>query len=69
MTYTNINGLLSGMVELNDYLRETEPDIMGVVETKLRGQLPPDSVGNGRYNVWLKNRDGKQGGGVMMLNC
>ena len=67
VAYTNINGLVSGIIELNDYLRESKPDIMGEVETKLRGELPPDSVGRGQYNSWLKNRDGKQGEGVMIL--
>ena len=60
---TNINGLISGISELNDFLEEVKPEI---VETKLSGQLPPNNVGNGQYNMWLKNRDGKQGGGVMV---
>lgn len=43
------------------------PDIMGVVETKLKCQLPPGGVGEGLYNNWFKNREDKQGGGVMIL--
>ena len=40
---------------------------MGITETKLNGQMPPDSVGNGLYKVWNRNRNAKQGGGVMLL--
>ena len=35
VSYTNINGLMSALTELNDYLRERKPDILGLVETKL----------------------------------
>ena len=47
VAYTNINGLISGLTELNHYLREVKPDVMGIVETKLKGHLPPDSIGEG----------------------
>ena len=40
---------------------------MGIVETKLKGYLPPGTVGDGRYNVWMRNRDSKQDGGIMIL--
>ena len=67
VAFTNINGLISGITELNDYLSEAKPDVMGIVETKLRDLPPPNSIGDGRYNVWIKNRESKQGGGVMIL--
>ena len=67
VAYTNVNGLISGLNELNDYLDKSRPDIMGIVETKLKGQIPPESVGNGLYKVWSRNRKDKQGGGVMLL--
>ena len=67
IAYTNINGLITGINELNDYLKDSKPDIMGIVETKLKGQIPPDSVGNKLYKSWYRNRKGKQGGGVMIL--
>ncbi len=35
VAYMNINGLISGVLELEDYLKEEKPDIMGIVETKL----------------------------------
>ena len=40
---------------------------MGITETKLKGQIPPDSVGNGRYKVWNKNRKAKQGGVTLLI--
>lgn len=67
MAYTNIDGLISGLDELNDYLTKMRPDVMGIAETKLKGQISPNSVGKGRYKVWNKNRKNKQGGGVMFL--
>ncbi|XP_076062422.1 uncharacterized protein LOC143037755 [Oratosquilla oratoria] len=67
VAYTNIDGLISGLNELNDYLLEAKPDIMGIVETKLRGEIPSTVIGQGLYNYWIKNRDKKQGGGIMFL--
>ena len=65
--YTNVNGLISAQVELNDYLREYAPDVMGITETKLNDNIEMNNLGEGRYNVWLRNRKEKQGGGVMIL--
>lgn len=33
-THITVNGLTSALAKLNDYLRESKPDIMGVVKTK-----------------------------------
>ena len=44
--FTNINGFVSGILKLNDYLRETQLDVVGLVETKLRGQLTASNIGN-----------------------
>ena len=30
MAYTNVNGLLSALVEINDFLRIEKPDVMGI---------------------------------------
>lgn len=67
MAYTNVNGLVSGLNEVNDYLTENKPDIMGFVETKLTDQILQTCIGNGEYNIWTRNRVKKQGGGVMLL--
>lgn len=65
--YSNINGVISGILELNDYLRDKNPDIVGLTETKLREGEDLMKVGEGKYNVWKRNRVGKMGGGVMLL--
>ena len=36
VTDTNIDGMLSSMLEVRDYLKEKKPDVMCIVETKLR---------------------------------
>ena len=66
VSYTNINGLVSTLTEVNDYLRAKKPDILGLVETKL-SDSEDVPVGEGQYNVWRRNRNQKKGGGVMML--
>ena len=65
--YSNINGVISGILELNDYLRDKNPDIVGLTETKLGEREDLMMVGEGKYNVWKRNRVGKMGGGVMLL--
>jgi len=51
VTYTNINGIVSALTELNDYLREKKPDILVLVETKLSDSVEVLSIGEGQYNV------------------
>ena len=67
VAYMNINGLISGLDELNDYLKKSMPDVMGIVETKLNGQIIPSNIGNESYKAWSRNRKVKQGEGVMLL--
>ncbi len=66
VAYTNVDGLVSVMDEVNEFIRANEPDIMAMVETKLRDSETPN-LGGGKYNMWIRNRCGKGGGGVMML--
>ena len=35
IAYTNVDGLLSVRYDLEEYLRNKKPDIMGIAETKL----------------------------------
>ncbi len=65
MAYTNVDGLVSVMDEVNEFIKANEPDIMAMVETKL-GDSETPNLGGGKYNMWIRNRCGK-GGGVMML--
>ena len=61
IAYTNVNGLLSGLLELNDFLRESQPDIMGITETKLCDEMESVDLGENKYNVWMRNRNTKKG--------
>ena len=39
VAYTNIDGIISTALELKDFLRKEQPDIMGIVETKITGGI------------------------------
>ena len=65
--YTNINGITPGLLELNDYLRENKPDIVGITETKLDQVIDSINVGDKNYSVCRRDRKGKGGGSVMLL--
>ncbi len=66
MAYTNVDGLVSVMDEVNEFIKANEPDIMAMVETKLRDSETPN-LGGRKYNMWIRNRCGKGGGEVMIL--
>lgn len=57
----------SALLEFNEYLKENEPDIMGLVETKLGEELEVLDCGEGKYMIRGRNREDKQGGEVMVL--
>ena len=63
--YTNIDGVLSSKLELGDYLKEMEPKIVCLAETKLSEGINLD-LGN-NYSIWRRDRVGKGGGGVMII--
>ena len=67
VAYTNIDGLVSAVLELKDFIRMEQPDVMGIVETKLSNEIDVLDIGDGKYNVWTKNRVSKKGGGVMLM--
>ena len=67
ISYTNIDGLLSKMLELNDYLREKKPDIMCIVETKLEKDTDVMLHEKLDYNIWRSDRREGKGGGVIVL--
>ncbi|MPC97700.1 hypothetical protein E2C01_093026 [Portunus trituberculatus] len=67
MAYTNVNGLQSALVEINDYLRVERSDVMGITETKLTEVIEENKIREGEYNIWVRNRAEKQGGSVMLL--
>ena len=66
VSYTNINGLVSTLPEISDYLRAKKSDIFGLVEMKL-SDSEDVPVGEEQCSVWRRNRNQKKGGGVMVL--
>ena len=65
--YTNVDGLVSKLMEVRDLIREKKPQVVCLTETKLRNSITNDTLGFENYNVWRKDREGKQGGGVIIL--
>ena len=63
--YTNIDGVMSSRLELEDYLKEVKPSIVCLAETKLNEAIKLDL--DNSYNLWRKDRVGKGGGGVMIM--
>ncbi len=39
VVYTNVNGLVSGLRELNIFLQKASPDIIGLTEIKLHEEI------------------------------
>lgn len=64
--YTNVDGLVSGKLELSDYLKREKPDFMCIVETKLNSAMDIGGMFE-TYSVHRRDRIGKYGGGVMIL--
>ena len=66
VTYTNIDGLLSSVLEVRDYLKESKPDVLCIPETKLKEEINIKFTDEG-YKCWRRDRKGKGGGGVIVL--
>lgn len=69
IAYTNIDGYITSKLELEDYLRKENPDMMCIVETKLSEEIKIQEleINEGRYKVWRRDRAGRRGGGVMVM--
>ena len=65
--YTNIDGLMSTRLEVEELLAREKPDMLALCETKWKDEWGMPDLGKGRYDFWIKNRQGKAGGGVMVL--
>ena len=65
--YSNVDGLLSKLMELKDIIKDKEPQVICLTETKLNTNILDDTLNLENYNVWRKDRKIKQGGGVMIL--
>ena len=68
VSYTNIDGFLSKRLECMDYIRNKKPDIMCIVETKLRPNIETEWFEEGQYSLWRGDRVGRGGGGIMVLS-
>ena len=66
VSYTNIDGLLSKRLECMDHLKRDKPDIMCIVETKLKSNVQLSWLVEG-YGIWKKDRVSRGGGDIMML--
>ena len=64
--YTNIDGILSSVLEVRDYLKENRPDVLCLTETKLKENVHLSFKEEG-YNNWRRDRRGKGGGGVLII--
>ena len=64
--YTNIDGILSSVLEVRDYLKESKPDVLCLTETKLKEKIHLSFKEEG-YNNWRRDRKGKGGGGIMIM--
>ncbi len=58
---------MSALLELDDYLEEHKPDIMGITETKLSDAFKNLNIDGGRYNIWKRNKKYNQRGVVMVF--
>ena len=64
--YTNIDRLISSLLEVKDYLKEKKPELLCLAETKLREEIQL-SFKEERYNIWRRDRVGKGGGGLLVV--
>ncbi len=62
--YTNIDGLVLSLLELKDYLKNNKPDVVCLIETKLKEEINM-RFAKEAYCTWRRGRKGK--GGVMMV--
>ena len=58
---------MSKRLEVEEYLERVRPDMMILCETKWKDEWGVPNLGKGKYDVWMKNRKDKNGGGVMVL--
>ena len=64
--YTNVDGIISSILELRDYIRKSKPDVVCLTETKLKEEIQLHFQKEG-YNMWRRDRKEKTGGGVLIL--
>ncbi|MPC44730.1 hypothetical protein E2C01_038409 [Portunus trituberculatus] len=65
--YSNVDGLYSKRPEIMDLLKEKQPMVFCMVETKVKRDINLELFGWESYNIWKKDRMVKSGGGVCLL--
>ena len=65
--YTNVGGLMSKRLEMEEFLQRERPDVMVISETKWKSEWGIPDIGKENYDYWIMNRKDKGGGGVMIL--
>ena len=65
--YTNVNGLWSKRLEMEELLEREKPDMMILSETKWKSEWGNPDIGKGKYDFGIKNGKGKGGGGGVMI--
>ena len=65
--YTNVNGLMSKRLELEQLLEREKPDMMIISETNWKEEWGIPDISKDKYDFWIRNRKDKGGGGVMIL--
>ena len=63
MVYSNVDGLISKLMELKDVVKDKKPQVICLTETKLSTNIIDDILNIGNYNIWRKDRKFRQGGG------
>lgn len=65
--YTNVDGVISKLLELRDLLSNADHHVICLTETKLKDQIKNDVLVVLGYNIFRRDRVGKMGGGVMIM--
>ena len=66
VAYTNVDGLLSSMLEIKECLSSQKPDVFCMAETKLKEDIYVNFQQE-RFKIWRRNKKGKGGGGVLII--
>ena len=63
--YTNVDGIISSMLEIRDYQNFQKPDVFCMVETKLKEEIQI-SFQQEENRIFRRNRKGN-GGGILIM--
>ena len=66
VAYTNVDGLLSSILEIKDYVSSEKPDVLCMMETKLKEEINVNFQPEG-FKLWRRDRKGKGGGGGVLI--